>query len=187
MLPPPPDHHNTSIQVYITQQCATFYGSGGWPYMILFSIYFVIGLLSIQRFLSDFTVARFKKNPSKYLSLGFLCIAMVLKAIPFIIPLPLRVHAIPFVCDSVPKSFVFLSWYFLAIFFMNAFLLQHTGKTCIRGFYVFLAIVVGLTILASIAMSIAQVCPHRSYSFGLYIVFDYPAYRVQGQYIGSHY
>lgn len=148
---------NSLQQSFISMSCSTIYGEGAWPYQILFGCYLVIGILSFHRFVTDFTINRFKKNQTKYLALGFLCILCIYKAAFYVIPFPLKISTTILFCNTIPKNLSLFSWNFLGIFFVYAFLLQNVSKNFVRGLYIFFITLMTLLVIVSVTLGCVQV------------------------------
>jgi hypothetical protein len=106
---------NIDLQKTILVSCPTCYGSGGWPLYLLVTGYFLCLFVSTYRVILEFKKKTTKKNWWKLCCLIALSSFLFLKSMFMLVPYPHVLFTDVFVCDQLPRYFLFLSFQFLAL------------------------------------------------------------------------
>jgi hypothetical protein len=139
---------NSFLENTIIISCPVCYGIGSFPLYILVSEYGVSLLLSTYRIIYEVTKKRLKKNWWKVLSLISLALFLFLKSLFMVVPFPYDYFTDIFVCDQLPRYFLFLSFQFLVVW-LNGIIFKGINIYCTRVLPIFL---LSLSVVAFIVL-----------------------------------
>lgn len=105
----------TDLEKIIIVSCPTCYGNGGWPLYILSVEYILCLCVSTYRVIQEIKKRKPKKNRWKILCVTTMTLFVFFKSLFIVIPFPHGYFTDIFLCDQLPRYFLFLSFQFLAL------------------------------------------------------------------------
>jgi hypothetical protein len=106
----------SDLENTIIVSCPTCYGNGGWPLYIVSVEYTLCLSISTYRVIQELKKKhRVKRNWWKVLCLVTMTLFLFFKSLFIWVPFPHRYFSDIFLCDQLPRYFLFLSFQFLAL------------------------------------------------------------------------
>ena len=125
-----------------------------WPLILLFALYGICLLITLQELVFVFHKHQLKKHLLKKAFLILLAVFLLFRTFLLVVPLPYNATAYYIVCDQVPNYFMFLAWEFLAVWLGKAVLIpSRTQKQC--NIIPFLTLFLLAAFLAVLGISLA--------------------------------